>query len=483
MNIIKTTTRKIGSGARIVRTKVAKAIDARPLISFFVFLTLLVGLIVASNILRKPVEQKKETKVQAKPVSIYQIGTAPKVMLQAQTEKSGVIQIVAQSSGIVQNIYHKEGATVKRGQWLVGMSTNYQGGNAFSMQRAIAQKQLKNSEETLPLQKEVIAKQRELAEKNDTNSDELRKITARSIDETKNAIGLNDDILSILEKNLQNYEATNSAGQNAALILSTKQLRSQYVGANNQLRSALRNAEYSSADDKPPAELSNITKDITIKQLELQEKSLELGQEISKLQVKLAYINESLMYPASPFEATVQRVHVRVGQSVSPGTPIATINCVHGGDLRAIVLAPKEIVDKVSQIEPSTLYLGSTTYLAHPAFISREATHGDLYSIIYAIPQEYNAYLTDKSYIKVEVPVGYFDTSSVVPFIPMDSVYQTEDSSYIFVMNKNKAESRKVVLGDVYGRYVEVKSGIKNGDQVILDRTVVSGDLVVAQNK
>ncbi len=483
MKIITRVKEKTRSGLSIVRTKITRTIDARPLVSFFVFLILLIALIVASNIARKPPEEKQKAKAEAKQVSVYQIGSAPKVMLQAQTEKSGVIQIVAQSSGIVQNIYHKEGESVKRGQWLVGLSTNYQGGNALSTQRAIAQKQLKNTEETLPVQKEIIAKQRELAEKSDTNADELRKITAQSVDETKNAIGLNDDILSILGRNLQNYEATNSAGQNEMLILSTKQLRSQYVGANNQLRSALRNSEYSSSDDKPPAQLSNITKDITIKQLELQEKSLELGKEISKLQVQLAYINESLMYPASPFEATVQRVHVRVGQAVTPGTPIATINCVHGGDLRAIVLAPKDVVDKVSQLEPSTLYLGTTTYLSHPAFVSREATHGDLYSIIYSIPQEYNAYLTDKSYVKVEVPVGYFDTGNVIPFIPLDSVYQTEDSSYIFVMNKNKVESRKVVLGEVYGRYVEVKSGIQNGDQVILDRTVVTGDLVTVANK
>lgn len=482
MKFIKNAADKTKSGAKKVTSGIGRSIDAAPLVTFFVALAILFALIIVSNMMRKPpvVEQKAVQK--PKTVEVYRIGSAPKVELQAQVEKSGVIVITAQTSGIVQNIYHKEGADVKRGTWLVGMSTNYQGGNAFSLQRVMAQKQLQNAEESLPIQKELIGKQRELAEKNDANADELRKITARSIDETKSALNLNGDILATIDKNLQQYVATNSAGQNEALILSTKQLKSQYVAANNQLQSALRNAEYSAGDDNAPAAISNISKDIALRQLDLQEKSIELGKEINRLQVKIAQVNEALMYPAAPFAASVQRVHVRVGQSVTPGTPLVTIDCAHGGELKAVVLAPKEIADKVSQIEASTLKIGNFNYQAHPGFISREATHGNLYSIIYDIPQDFQNKLTDKGYISVSVPVGYFDTGSVVPFIPLDAVYQTEDKAFVFVEEQGKVKSEEVQLGGVYGRFVEVKEGLGTGTAIVLDRNVVEGDLIKEKN-
>lgn len=482
MKYVTTAVTQTKKGFRSIGARIVRVIDRWPLVVFFTFLALLFVLIMVSNFLRKPPEPVKEARVAKKTVDVYRIGSAPKVGLQAQIEKTGVIVITAQTSGVVQKIYHQEGANVKRGDWLVGLSTNYQGGNVFSLQRSIAQKQLQNAEEALPIQKDLIGKQRELAEKTDVNADELRKITARSIDETKSALNLNGDILATIDKNLQQYVATNSAGQNEALILSTKQLKSQYLAANNQLQSALRNAEYSSGDDNAPAALSNISKDIALKQLDLQEKSIELGTEINRLQVKIAQVNEGLMYPGSPFAASVQRVHVRVGQAVTPGTPLVTIDCAHGGELKAVVLAPKEIVDKVSYIEPSVLHIGNFNYTSHPGFISKEATHGNLYSVIYDIPQEFQDKVTDKGYISVDLPVGYFDTGSVMPFIPLDSIYQTNDKAFVFVEEKGKATSEEVTLGGVYGRFAEVTSGLSAGKAVILNRTVIEGDPVIVSN-
>lgn len=473
--------KKLNSSVKNFFSSINRKVEKRPLLSFFLLLALLIGLIIASYLIRKPKEAPKSTPSPAKQVQVYRIGSAPKLSLQAQVEKTGVIVVVAQTGGIVQNIYHKEGETVDKGSWLIGLSTNYQGGNVFALQRAMAYKQYKNAEESFPVQQELINKQKELAEKNDMNSDELRKITSRSIDETKAALNLNGDILSTLDKNLQQYEATNSAGQNSALILSIKQLKSQYVGANNQLQTALRNAEYSSSDENAPAQLSNISKDIALKQLEIQQKTIQLGKEISHLQLRIAQVNEGLMYPAAPFAASVQRVHVRVGQAVQPGTPLVTIDCDQGGQLKAVVTAPKEVIDKVSKIEPSVLHIEGFNYTVHPSFTSQEATHGSLYSIIYEIPQEFQNKLTDKSYIPVDVPVGYFDTGSTVPFVPIDAIYQTNDSAYIFVEKGGKAKSEQVNLGGVFGRFVEIKSGIKNGNAVILSRNVIDGDKVVIQ--
>lgn len=67
---------------------------------------------------------------------------------------------------------------------------------------------------------------------------------------------------------------------------------------------------------------------------------------------------------------------------------------------------------------------------------------------------------------------------SIDPFVPLDSVYQTVDSAYVYILKNGKAVSTKVDLGSVYGGYVEVLKGVTDGDHVILSRTVINGDSV-----
>jgi multidrug efflux pump subunit AcrA (membrane-fusion protein) len=113
--------------------------------------------------------------------------------------------------------------------------------------------------------------------------------------------------------------------------------------------------------------------------------------------------------------------------------------------------------------------------------VTQDAIQGILYGIYYPIPENYSRSVTDKGAIEVEVPVGYFDTSAAIPFVPLDAVYQGEEQASVFVAVDGKAKSKTIELGNIYGRFIEVKSGLQNGDQIILDRTVVDGDTITVQ--
>ena len=104
-------------------------IDRRPLTSFFVVLAVIFLLIVVGSFLRKPKQEATIAK-QVKEVATYSIGSAPTINVQAQIEKSGVIKVEAQTPGIVSLINVTEGQKVTKGTVLVGLSSNYQGGNA-----------------------------------------------------------------------------------------------------------------------------------------------------------------------------------------------------------------------------------------------------------------------------------------------------------------------------------------------------------------
>ena len=432
---------------------------------FGVFFLLLV-LLFAGKLLQKAPEDKPKAEV-VKSVRVYNIGESPKATFQAKIEKTGVVKIIAQSGGIVQNVSVQEGQKVGRGQQLISLSSNYQGGNAGALQRQIAQTQYQNVLDTYDQQKDLLQKQRDVANATNENNQKLRDISGKSNDETKSLISSNQTLLDGLNAALS-ADPTNAtiAGQ-----VNTLQ------GAVNQLRGSQRSLEYQASGDNPPAKLGNLQKDITQEQLDVQEKALAMNRELSRLQLSLAYVNEATMYPASPFAGTVQRVYVHPGDFVSPGTLLAVIA---SPDVKTTVVLtiPRQIAEIISTGDPSELLIGNKKIALIPYYVSSEATDGTLYSVLYDVPPEEQISVANGEYISVNVPVGTTQTSAAAPFVPIDAVYQTQEDAFVLVVKNNKAETKIVKLGEVFSDYVEVVSGLGSGDRVILDRNVVAGDKV-----
>ncbi len=463
----------------VYRTRISKFIDKRPFASFFVILGILLLLIVISNIVGAPKPPAPQKEALVKQVKVYNVGGSPKLTVQAQIEKSGAIKITALTPGVVQTIYKNTGESFSKGETLIALSSNYQGGNTSSLSRQLAQTQYNNALETYNTQKDIIQKQRELADKTDVNADELRNITSQSLGDTRSLISLNDDILSSIDQNLEELESTNTNGANDDLILSTQQLKTQFLAANNQARGALRGAEFSAASDKAPAELSNLSKDLTLKQLDVQSKMLDMNKEVSRIQLNIAQVAEGMMFPSAPFNGTVQRVFVKVGQAVNPGTELMVLSEVAEEDpITAIAYVSGDIAKKVSQLDSSTLHIGDLKLLSSPSFVSKEAIQSSLYGVYFDIPDQYNDDVTEKGFIQIDLPIGYADTSSSIPYIPLDAIYQTKEQNYVFVVEKGAAVPKEIQLGEVYGSFVEIKGGLRKTESVILNRNIISGDKV-----
>lgn len=448
----------------------------RPMLSFFIFLGLLFGIIALNSILTpKPKEEEIKTKV--KEVSTYKIGSVPKMSFSARVDKENVIQIVAQTPGIVANVNVTEGQTVWRGTNLISLSSNYSGSNPLSVQTQLAKIQNKNIQDTYQAQKDLIGKQRELADRSRDDAQKQREITGKSLDETRNLLSLNDSIVSSIDTNLQTLQNNNTGGVNDEAIAQTKQLKSQFQSATNQIRQGLRLSEYQENSDNPPTKISEIQNDITKKQLDLQEKSLELSKETSALQLRLARIGEASFFPVSPFKGVIQKVHVGIGENVIPGTPLVTLSG-EKKEAKVIALVAHDVAKNISKIEDSILSINGKSYPVEPQFVSYEATDGLQSSITYPLPEEAYDLVANNQYITVDLPIGYPDTIKTLPSIPIDIVFQTQDGSYVYVIEDGKAKNRKVELGSVVGKYVTVTSGLKEEDQVILDRFIITGQPV-----
>lgn len=448
-----------------------------PFAGFFLALALLLAVILIGSYFFKPqvLDEKQATDIRE--VEVFKIGAAPKLSFQAQVEKTGVIKIVSQNSGIVSWIGVAEGDVVQKGKTILSLASNYSGANAFSVSRQIAQTQYDLTNQNYDAQKEIIKKQKNTAEKTQQNSDQLRDISNRSIDESRSLLDLNEGLVSKLDSDLSQYEATNSGDVNRNLIFQTQQLKSQYQGIVNGLRTSLRSLEFSSGSDKPPAELANLQREITLKQLDVQEKSLDVSLELSKLQLQLAQITEASMYPQAPFGGTIERIHVRIGQSVNPGTLLVTLSGT-SDRINVVAKVPQNVAQTISLLEESEIMVGDKVIKSLPSYVSHEATDGNLYDVIFQLDDSYRNLFTDGAFVKVNIPIGVAQTSSTDPFVPIDAVYQTQDEAYLYVVDGDKAKVKKVSLGQVQGRFVEVLEGLSQNDDVIVDRVVIEGDKI-----
>lgn len=461
--------------------KLAKFINKRPLIAFFTLMGILVALIVVGDLLRRPSVAETVQVAQAKPVEIYHFSDTPKITLTAKVEKAGVLNIVAQTPGVVQKINFYEGDRVTRSNALINLSSNYQGGNAAVLSRQLAQKNYDFTSENYDLQKDMIAKQRELAEKGNTMAHDLRDINSQSIDETKDAISLSEDILDSLNDQIDYLISTNVGGANDAAILGAKQGKAAALSGLNQLKAALRNSEYQVDDDNPPAQMDDISKELTFQQLELQEKSLALSKDIALLNLKLARVSEAMMFPTSPFSGVVERVHVKVGQAINPGQVLFTIRADEGENT-AVISTSAEIARSVLNTENSILHIAGHSVELLPDFISSEATNGNLYTIMYSIPSEYDGWTTNNGSISIDVPIGPQKIIVNDPLVPLDAIYQTQEKAFVYVAIKDgdnfKAAIREVKLAEVSGQYVAVIDGLSLDDLIILSRNVQEGELI-----
>ncbi len=467
-------------------SKTLRFVDRKPLTSFFAVLGTILVLIFVGNFLNKPKVVAPEEVKTVKTVSTYNIGSAPKITVAAQTKKSGVIQVVSLTGGVVDKLNVQEGAHVEAGDTLVSMSSNYKGENTLTVQKQIAATQYQGALATYPKQKEALEQQKELAEKTEENSEEMRKITQNSLEETRNLISRNEDALKLVEQQINDF---NQLAPNPTFLdkqqylLPLRSQAAQLTGSVNQARQALRTNEYNSDDDNPPTEIAKLTKEIAKKQFDVQLKQLEISLAVSGLQARLAQVNESLMFPSAPFAGTVQRVLVKEKQQIGQGTALLIISQdVQDDPITAVAFVSADVAKRVSRIEPSTLHIGErVSYTSIPSFVSTEAVQGSLYAVYYPIPEKYSKDVVSEGFISVDMPIGMADTTMIATYVPLDAVYQTRESAYVFVVNGKTAKSRTVQLGQVYGDSVEVISGLKNGDRVILNRNIIAGDTIEAQ--
>lgn len=446
-----------------------------PVFTFVLLLLIFSVVIGISYISRQPDTTIEEEEIEST-AKIFDVNEPLDLKIQGRVESGGSLTIYSQVPGIVSRINVEEGSVVYPGRYLVNLSQNYSGGNAASVQRQIAENQLENTNNTLQTQLELINLQREIAEKVDDNADELRSISERSIGATEEIIDLNQEVLDTLNENLEFLEENNENNQNSEAILNLKQAIAGVKGGQLQLQTSLRNLKYQTADDNPPAELSDRQREVTILGLDLQEKGLYLGRDIAELSVKAARIGESVYYPQSPVKGVIEKIYAVKDQPIQAGTPLAVIS-TKSSEVQISALIP-EIFQKLLKSGASTeIKSNLDSFPAEITYISDIPVQGSLYSVKLLV-KDPNLTVTPGEYLEISLKTAANCQKGHTCLIPVSAITKSQNETSLLIARGGIAEKKVVTTGDIAGGFVELIKGVDEIELIITERNIIEGDKI-----
>lgn len=383
----------------------------------------------------------------------------------------GSVTLVAQTAGPVKSIADVEGKDVKSGTSIVSQETGYGTGNAGYISVQIAQKNVEMSQSNYKNTQDSVNKTRQIADENRTNTEELRKISEQSIGDTQNLLNTAQAIVDKI-----NTDIAASSDPNVIQGLRQQLVQYQSIIAGNN--TALRNLQYSTNKDKSPEKLADYAKDSVYISTQMQLDAARIGSEISELSLKSARVMASLNTVRAPFAGSIERIYVTKGQYLNPGTPVAKI--AGKTELNLVVPVSGYAASQIPDTGLIDVQLSGKTIQVPVTHVPNTPTAGDLYEVVATIPESYRDEVYEGQSIRVTLPTIAKRTGENMNThrVPLESVFVTNLERYVFVYQDGKAVRKIVETGEVIGDQIEIKSGLNNGDQLILDRRVIDGQSV-----
>jgi RND family efflux transporter MFP subunit len=196
-------------------------------------------------------------------------------------------------------------------------------------------------------------------------------------------------------------------------------------------------------------------------------------------QVKVAQeqLNTTNVY--SDVDGIADQVHVKVGETFNGMNQIKIVN---NSQLKVATNVPENYVARIHSGSPVEVYIPDVNKTLNTtiSLISQSidpTTRGFIAEA--RIPTDPVLKPNQSAVIKI---MDYAAPNAVV--IPVNVVQADESGKYVYVVetagNKQVAKKKSIVIGEVYGEWVEVKSGLNAGEQLITEayQNLYEGQLV-----
>lgn len=213
----------------------------------------------------------------------------------------------------------------------------------------------------------------------------------------------------------------------------------------------------------------NIGTEVQLLQAETNVKTLENQLKTMQENVKASEEQLSLSNVYSDVSGVADEVNIHVGETFT-GSPMAGIKIINTSALKVVTDIPENYVSRVKKGTPVKVLVSdiNRSYNSVISLISQSvsATSRGLTAEV-KIP--YDASLKPGQAAVVKI-LDYSNSNGIV--IPVNVVQTDETGKYVYVLEKQSngktvARKKKVVLGEVYGDKVEIKTGLVAGEQLI----------------
>jgi membrane fusion protein, multidrug efflux system len=178
----------------------------------------------------------------------------------------------------------------------------------------------------------------------------------------------------------------------------------------------------------------------------------------------------------SPISGIITKKQVEVGEYINIGGPIVTIVDISRLKIKLNVSEANVYQLKFNEkaIITTDVYPG-VTFEGNISFISSQGDDSHNYPVEIVIPNNSKYPLKSGTFAKVMIKLP---VASEALYIPRESLLGSITEASIYVAENNKAILKKIVVGNGNDKYIKVISGLKEGENVILN-----GQINLSENK
>lgn len=228
---------------------------------------------------------------------------------------------------------------------------------------------------------------------------------------------------------------------------------------------------------KRDPEKNDLAESIELKKLKVARAALRTNRDNSALSVALAESSDAVLRPRTFSAATVERIFVKEGDYVSPGTILASLRSKVGATTLEALVSPEtaRLFDPEKEALLTTEGETSTVGIL-PTYFSRQETERGLFSIRFTLSPTLGKEVTDSQYETLRLPLSSLEPSTTL--VPIDSLFQNNDRAWVLLIEGERALLHEVSLGRLYGSFAEITSPLPATAKLILNRSILPGEPV-----
>lgn len=203
---------------------------------------------------------------------------------------------------------------------------------------------------------------------------------------------------------------------------------------------------------------------------------LNAKTQVESLQKQIGIIRKQagLMTVTAPSSGIVDQLNLRVGEFLSPqqNPQAPQIRIVNTGNLKVVAGVPENYLGRVKEGSKLQIVLPEQNNRMIPAVVNVVQKVIDpntrAFNIEARITSDASLKPNQIAHIRI---LDYSVQNTMV--VPLNVIQSDEKGKYVFVMEKSGdkmvARKKAVVVGESYGENIEVKSGLKGGEQLITE--------------